>query len=287
MNSDLISICVPTYNQTFFLKNTLESITNQVGVNFEVIISDDSTTEDVKLLVAEFQQTYPDLTINYFRNNPSLGSPANWNYALQFAQGEYIKIMHHDEWFIASNALLTFLEKCKKGNTLVVCSSKLIYKSIESDVIADYLFIDKVRKDPFNLIVANKFGSPSSVMFHRSNLQFFDNNLVWLVDVEYYIRLLLKGIDLFYIYTPLYCSVMDDHNITNQCLYNTELQLKEYSYLFRKFVQNRKFKDKIKYLNIIFKILLHTQPKMKWMLYLRLVKRTFFDMNKLNNNDSK
>jgi hypothetical protein len=163
----------------------------------------------------------------------------------------------------------------------------LIYKSIESDVLADESFIDKVRLDPCNLIIANKFGSPSSVMFHRSNLQFFDNELVWLVDVEYYIRMLLKGVYLFYINIPLYCSVMDEHNITNQCLYNTELQLKEYSYLFLKFVHNRKLKDKIKYVNIIFKILLHTQPKMKWVLYLRLLKRTLFDMNKLSNNDSK
>ena len=279
MKSEIISICIPTYNQTIFLKKTLKSIIIQVGVNFEVIITDDSTTEDVKSLIDEFKERYPKVNFIYFRNNPSLGSPENWNYAIKHSNGSYIKIMHHDEWFISETALLTFLENCVDSNTLVVCSSKLINKTKESTIVASESFIQSVKQDPRRLIIANRFGSPSAVFFHRDQIQSFDNKLIWLVDVEFYIRMLFKDVKLNYINLPLYCSIMDEHNITNKCLYNTELQLEEYSYLYNKFLKNSTIKEKLFYLNEIYKILLHTKPKLKCFLYLRLVKRTLFSIN--------
>ena len=47
--------------------------------------------------------------LNYIHHNPSLGSPANWNYALKQAKGAYIKIMHHDDYFTNPDSLSEFV----------------------------------------------------------------------------------------------------------------------------------------------------------------------------------
>ena len=112
MSSDLISVCIPTYNQTKFLKKTIDSVIAQKDVLVEIIISDDSTTYEVSDLIEEYINKYS--FIKYFINNPSKGSPENWNYVISKATGNFIKIMHHDEWFINEFALNKFL-KCWKN----------------------------------------------------------------------------------------------------------------------------------------------------------------------------
>src|SRR5947208_1047223 len=99
-----ISICIPTYQRIDFLKRLLNSISNQTFKDFEVIVTDDSPGDEV----AKLCQQYPQLNLQYFKNDPALGTPANWNRAVSKANGEWIKLIHDDDWFATENALELF-----------------------------------------------------------------------------------------------------------------------------------------------------------------------------------
>ena len=104
MKGPFISICIPAYQKTDYLRRLLDSIAVQTFTDHKIIISDDSADESVKKLIEEFRA----LKINYTRNIPAAGMPSNWNLALLKAKGEGIKLMHDDDWLSADTALQQF-----------------------------------------------------------------------------------------------------------------------------------------------------------------------------------
>jgi len=114
----LVSICIPAFNQPDYLKRLLESIFIQTFNNYEIVITDDSNNDKISKLV-EF---YSDIRVHYYKNSKSLGSPNNWNFALQCATGKYIKIMHHDDWFKDEFSLENFVNSIEENNDCFVFS---------------------------------------------------------------------------------------------------------------------------------------------------------------------
>jgi len=101
-----VSILIPAYNQPQYLRDALTSIKYQTFKDFEVIITDDSCDNSMESIVDE----YPELDIKYYKNPVRLGSPRNWNEAIGKSSGEYIKFLHHDDWFTNTDGLQLFVQ---------------------------------------------------------------------------------------------------------------------------------------------------------------------------------
>src|SRR5580693_3489003 len=92
----LISICIPAYKRTNFIRRLLDSICLQTFMDFEVIVTDDSETDEVERFCATYQSR---IKLLYYRNPVALGTPGNWNEAIRRSSGQWIKLMHDDDWF--------------------------------------------------------------------------------------------------------------------------------------------------------------------------------------------
>jgi glycosyltransferase involved in cell wall biosynthesis len=189
----LVSICIPTYNSPVTLKKCLDSVVSQNFKDFELIISDDSTTNEVKFLIDEYNFTS---ILIYVKNLKPLGSPDNWNKALSFAKGKYIKIMHHDDYFTDSNSLSLFvnaLESDPSAN-LAVSYSKIYFKKNKSYFIhkQNRSQIKRINREPEFLFFRNVIGAPSATLFRNFEDLNFNTNFKWLVDVEFYLNYLKK-----------------------------------------------------------------------------------------------
>jgi glycosyltransferase involved in cell wall biosynthesis len=269
----LISICIPTYNQTIHLKKLLTSTFSQKDVAFEVIITDDSSTNDVAELVSDFKTN--GFEISYYKNNPALGAPKNWNYGISLTKGEYIKIMHHDQWFEDDYALKKLLDKIiHNKKTFVFCAAKNDFRGRISEFKIKAKELNDIKKEPENLILANLIGGPTAILYHRdANIQ-YDEKIIWLVDVEFYLQLFKKGFKVEYIDEILYTSMTDADSLTNNNLIDSEKQLYEYSYLFNKYVKQLPFYKRIKYITGIYKILILPLNKKSYaMQWIRFIKR--------------
>lgn len=231
-----VSICIPAYKQTDLLRRTLESIKKQNFSDYEILVSDDSPDDSVEKLISGFKF---EEKLTYWRNSPAKGSPENWNEAIRRANGKYIKIMHHDDWFSSEDSLRDFVRMVDEHPEadFAFCRSNDWFDSTnQSKLFAPPARkIEALRNEPVRLLFENSIGAPSAIIIRSDERLLYDNQLIWLVDIEYYIRLIEKNSHFIYSDIPLVNISADIHDrITHSCIDNKEVEIFEHFYVFNK-----------------------------------------------------
>ncbi len=229
-----ISICIPAYKRTHYLQRLLQSVASQTFRDFEVVISDDSNDNSVELIVKEFEDKF---FIRYYHNKPSLGTPANWNFAIGKANGEWIKLMHDDDWFANETALQAFANATKKGDKFITCDYD--YKDDDGTIIRKMVLSPftkkRILKQPMVLLNDNYIGQPSVVMVHRSVTAVYDERMKWRVDIDYYMQLLFSERQFTCIPGVLIHLGVNAMQVTNSCLNVPCIELPEGLMLLEKY----------------------------------------------------
>jgi glycosyltransferase involved in cell wall biosynthesis len=234
----LVSICIPTFRQIDYLRDTLLSVQAQDFEDYELIISDDTPDDTVKQLVESFGF---DHRLRYYHNAVALGSPENWNAAVSYAQGKYIKLLHHDDRFSHSGALGIFvglLEENPDANFAFSASSAGNIKYGHShDHRPSEEQLASLRVSPASLFINNFIGAPSATIYRNGLGLEYDGALRWLVDVDFYIQML--HINSRFCYTPevlIATATNASHQITELCRNNASVDMFEHLYEYNKII---------------------------------------------------
>lgn len=234
MKNPIISICIPAYKRIDYLKRLLCSIEIQKFKDYEVIISDDSNDHSVEELLKNFNGRFE---IKYFKNEKALGTPANWNHAISKATGEWIKLMHDDDWFDNEHSLEKFALARNNNNKFIF--SAYTNKTELTNNIEKKFFNENLKtiilKNPLRLLAKNSIGPPSVTLFHNSIKDKYDEGLKWRVDIEYYIRNISKGIEFTYINELLINVGVSESQVTNYCLNVPSVEIPEMYILLSKY----------------------------------------------------
>lgn len=173
----MISICIPVYNMknkgVEFLKQALESLQTQTNKDFEVVVSDDSEDNYIE----DFIENYScELDINYFKNTSGKkGNSGNMNNAIRKARYEIIKPLFQDDWVVNDRMIEDIIDSKSKWGALG-------YKR-STGVICIPIWSNRI------LFAGNTIGMPSGIWFKKTEDTFFDENLNWYMDTEFYYKL--------------------------------------------------------------------------------------------------
>ena len=235
INLPLVSICIPAYKNITFLERLLKSLLAQTFSNFEVIISDDSPDDSVKNFIGQYNVK---LTIAYFKNTPSLGTPANWNFAMNQAKGDFIKLIHDDDWLASPDALQLMVDALANNKQVDFLFGAFNNVDVETNtvetVFAKKNRIDLIKKNPLHLFRKNIIGPPSVIMHRRSFSFNYDEKLKWVVDFEAYISVLKQKTQFIYINQPLINVGISSLQVTKTTSRIREVEIPENLYVLNK-----------------------------------------------------
>lgn len=96
---------MPVYNGENFLRETLDSLLSQTFKDFELIISDNGSTDSTQQICREYAAR--DKRIRYYREEINRGAGWNYNRVVDLARGVYFKWAAHDDLCAP-----TYLERC-------------------------------------------------------------------------------------------------------------------------------------------------------------------------------
>jgi glycosyltransferase involved in cell wall biosynthesis len=115
----LVSVLIPSYNSGKYLDDSVGSILVQSYSNWELIISDDCSTDDSFQIAQKYASK--DKRIKAFKNAKNLGISGNMNKALKQCNGKYIAILDADDWSYPYR-LKEQVEAMESNEKIVACS---------------------------------------------------------------------------------------------------------------------------------------------------------------------
>jgi glycosyltransferase involved in cell wall biosynthesis len=194
-----VSVVIPTYNGGDFIEATLASVLNQTFTDFEVVVSDDASTDGTIPAVESVED--PRLTISGDRSH--VGPGGNWNRAVALARGEYVKVLAQDDVLYPNNLevsvgvldadpALSFV--ATRRDIIGVDGTVLMHGRGLSGLCGRIAPIKGVRTTVRT--GANQFGEGAAVLFRRmaaNETGGFDDSLPYAIDIDFWLRLLAWG----------------------------------------------------------------------------------------------
>lgn len=168
-----ISIGMPVYNGEKYLSQAIESILTQSFPEFELIISDNASTDRTMEICRAYASN--DSRIEYIRHDVNMGGPRNWNFVFISAKGRYFK------WASANDICCPeFLAKCKiildNNKDVALCYPRTRLIDEQGNITEDYEDrLDLQSPDPctrfVNLMTNLRLNNPQAGLFRSSVLR--------------------------------------------------------------------------------------------------------------------
>jgi glycosyltransferase involved in cell wall biosynthesis len=115
-----VSIGLPVFNGERFVAEALDSLLAQSFADFEIIISDNASTDATEEICRA--RAHRDARVHYSRLDANLGAAANFNRVFDAARGQYFKWAAHDD-LIAPTWLARSVEVLDEDPSAVLCRS--------------------------------------------------------------------------------------------------------------------------------------------------------------------
>ena len=135
VDSPLVSVVMPIYNEEKHLRETLKSITSQDYTNLEILISDNCSTDGTASICNEFAER--DCRISYHRHAENLGVGPNFIYSFETSSGKYFMwASGHDKW--GSDCISKCVQLLEKNDSATLAFGTPVWIGEDGNILQKY-----------------------------------------------------------------------------------------------------------------------------------------------------
>jgi glycosyltransferase involved in cell wall biosynthesis len=202
MHAEPVTVAVPFYRGTDYLRRAVASVYRQTDTNWRLIVCDDGPDPGVRQLIET-----GDPRVRYLRNEHNLGMAGNWNRCLEVAETDLVNLLHADDE-LRPNYVAVMREAASRFPEAAAffCRAKVIDaagRNIFSPV--DFLkrFLQPKAAGPLVLhgkgaieaLMRGDFIMCPTVCYRRSRLPVdrFRSGWRMVLDLDFFTRLLFAG----------------------------------------------------------------------------------------------
>lgn len=255
-----LSILMPAYNYPEGIKSILlktQILKHENRSSYEIIIFDNSFNDRVYNLYKIYKTS---LNIYYKKIPRSVGAVNNWNFLLKQCSGNFIYMIHHDDLPEHNNFFRDLIKRVQKYKNYDIfiynCRLKSKHFILNRPNFSFYFKKIIINYFPKYLLRRNVIGSISNIVFRNKNI-FFNKKLQWLVDVDFYYRLIKNSNKIiFFKKDNIISSYQYAKSISRSLIKKKNKYLKETNFL-------KKY-DSYKFLNFYQNFFIDTLESLIW-----------------------
>lgn len=137
----IVSVLCCTYNHSEFIREALDGILMQkTNFPFELIVSDDASTDDTQEIILEYQQRYPQIMKKCILRKENVGIGKNYYEALTQVSGQYLALCDGDDKWLDPYKLQHQVDFLSKHRGYTVCCSSFQQHVVNDPNVEDSIF---------------------------------------------------------------------------------------------------------------------------------------------------
>ncbi|MCH8171215.1 MAG: glycosyltransferase family 2 protein [Bacteroidetes bacterium] len=192
-NTPLISVVIPSYNSSEFIRETIESVLNQTYKNFEIIVVDDESSDNTVSILKDLSNK--NKRINYYQI-PHNGRPSvPRNYGVEKSNGKFVAFLDADDIWVENKLKKQISEFEKHPDYILVYSMSVTFgvANLFSPYYEVLPLLHKVCKRKQELLNMGNSITCSTVLINKEHFQkvggFDEDPNLQIEDYDLWIRL--------------------------------------------------------------------------------------------------
>lgn len=206
--NDLVSVIIPVYNASLYVEKCIDSVFSQTFKNIEVIAVNDGSKDTSLTILYKLKTKYPNMKIIDKENT---GVSDTRNVGIKAATGNYILFVDSDD-YIEDNMIEVMLKKARETKADVVRCNANIF-NVSGGITHENLtyFSNKLFSTKDDVIYKRFFTDTDALncytpllLINKKSVVSFDTSLVFIEDIDFYLRLFLNSSSIYFLDMNLY-----------------------------------------------------------------------------------